>query len=90
MIQVIRRIVRRLAGLPPMGAPQVSPAEFAALAKRLEDMDKGLQDIMSATRAENRRVLERLHAEVDEIAAHLDTAHLDTTSGDDARLSAER
>ncbi len=66
--QVVRRLLRSAAGLPPYGTVEVTPADLAKVTDSLKAMDQGLHDMMLAMRAENERTLDRVRAEVDALS----------------------
>lgn len=65
MKAVIRRVVRKAAGLPPLATRVPTVAEIERLSERLDAMDKGLQDLMHANRTEMQRALRRMRSEID-------------------------
>jgi hypothetical protein len=80
MLTLIRRLVRRIAGLPPHGAPQVQPGDLEALWQRIEAMDRGLGDQIAATREETHRALLRMRAELDSVIAQLEEPTIRSTN----------
>lgn len=70
----VRRIARKIVGLPPYGTAEPTTADITDLSDRINAMDKGLQDLIHANRSETSRALVRMRAELDAVIAQLQAA----------------